>query len=112
MPPATFNTKVNTSQRSGGGARLKAGHANRSLLKKEGIPPFSIKVSAGHFEIQELEKAGWTVVAAGVDGDGMRFGREDKSTGPPPASRFVAYLFDDMTYHLRPDLAQARAASR
>jgi len=104
--PATFNTKVNLVSVPVV-VRDKTGHAI-GTLKKEDFQLFDKGkpqvISKFTIEKADGRQVPLEVTATDPDLDGK------KVEGPPPASRFVAYLFDDM-HTTFGDLAQARNAA-
>jgi VWFA-related protein len=104
--PATFNTKVNLVIVPVV-VRDKSGHAI-GALKKEDFQLFD-KGKPQTISKFTIEKADGRVAPLEVTATDPDLEKK-KPDGPPPASRFVAYLFDDM-HTTFADLAQARAAA-
>ncbi|MGA3205388.1 MAG: VWA domain-containing protein [Bryobacteraceae bacterium] len=107
--PATFNTKVNLVSvpvvvRDGKGHSIGTLKKEDFQLFDKGKPQIISKFT---IETAEGRVAPLEVTAADPD---LEKGAAKAPAGPPPANRFVAYLFDDMHASFG-DLAQARAAA-
>jgi VWFA-related protein len=106
--PTTFSSKVNLVMVPVV-VRDPKGHAIGTLKKEDfqlfdkGKPQVITKFT--------IEKADGRVVPLEVTSEpDLEKGAQKPAEGPPPANRFVAYLFDDM-HTTFGDLAQARAAA-